>query len=237
MPPFHVNCRCTTVAYIPEAQGAFTSTRAARDPVTGKTVRAKVESYEDWRAGLEKRVGADKLAAAEKMAKNESVDFRQYEKYKGILGKDAPKSFASFQDLKYNNSEYYRFTKLDYSRRQRLSDDQNLRLPHAESATAADSKFTGYLFNSDNKDGFAKGQAFASRLGYNIENWSALQNEIIGRAPIYPATFLLEDQHGAKYEQLMVLYGLKEKPANVVVGWRAKDGAAWMTTCYIKEVK
>lgn len=105
VPPFHVNCRCTTVAHIPEAEGAFTRTRAARDPVTGKTVRAKAESYEDWRAGLEKRIGADKLAAAEKIAKNESTDFSQYQKYKGILGKDAPKSFASFQDLKYNNTE------------------------------------------------------------------------------------------------------------------------------------
>lgn len=105
VPPFHVNCRCTTVAYIPEAQGAFTSTRAARDPETGKTVRAKVESYENWRAGLENRIGADKLATAEKMAKNESADFSQYQKYKAIFGKDAPKSFASFQDLKYNDTE------------------------------------------------------------------------------------------------------------------------------------
>ena len=105
VPPYHVNCRCTTVPYIPEAQGTFTSTRAARDPETGKTVRVKVESYEDWWRGLEKRIGAEKLATIEKMAKNEGADFRQYEKYKGILGKDAAKSFASFQDLKYNNTE------------------------------------------------------------------------------------------------------------------------------------
>lgn len=105
VPPFHANCRCTTVPYILEAQGAFTSTRAARDPETGKTVRVKAESYEDWWRGLEKRIGADKLTTAEKMAKNEGADFRQYKKYKEILGKDAPKSFASFQDLKYNNIE------------------------------------------------------------------------------------------------------------------------------------
>ncbi|MEA5134644.1 MAG: minor capsid protein [Candidatus Fimivivens sp.] len=105
VPPYHVYCRCTTVPHIPEAQGAFTSTRAARDPETGKTVRVKAESYEDWRVGLEKRIGADKLTAAEKMSRKESSDFRQYEKYKEILSKDAPKSFASFQDLKYNDIE------------------------------------------------------------------------------------------------------------------------------------
>lgn len=104
VPPFHVNCRCTTVPYLAEADG-LSGTRAARDPVTGKTVRVKAESYEAWRAGLKKRIGADKLAAAEKMSKNEAADFDQYQKYKAIFGKDAPKSFASFQELKYNNIE------------------------------------------------------------------------------------------------------------------------------------
>ena len=117
VPPFHVNCRCTTVPYIPEAQGAFNSTRAARDPETGKTVRVKAESYKDWRAGLEERLGSDKLGAAEKMSKNEGADFRQYEKYKGILGKDAPKSFASFQDLKYNNTDNFVVVKRKFSDR------------------------------------------------------------------------------------------------------------------------
>lgn len=117
VPPFHVNCRCTTVPYIAEAQGTFTSTRAARDPVTGKTVRVKAQTYKEWRAEVENRVGADKLATAEKMAKNEGADFRQYEKYKGILGKDAPKSFASFQDLKYNNINDFAVVKRKFSDR------------------------------------------------------------------------------------------------------------------------
>lgn len=49
MPPFHVNCRCTTVPYIPEAQGSYTPTRAARDPETGKTIRVKKQSFEEWK--------------------------------------------------------------------------------------------------------------------------------------------------------------------------------------------
>lgn len=114
VPPFHVNCRCTTVPYLAEADG-LSGTRAARDPVTGKTVRVKAESYEAWRAGLKKRIGADKLAAAEKMSKNEAADFDQYQKYKAIFGKDAPKSFASFQDLKYNNTEKWSAVKRNYS--------------------------------------------------------------------------------------------------------------------------
>ena len=49
VPPFHVYCRCTTVPHIPEAQGVFTSTRVARDPETGKTVRVKAVNYKEWR--------------------------------------------------------------------------------------------------------------------------------------------------------------------------------------------
>lgn len=49
IPPFHVNCRCTTAPYVAAAQGSFTRTRAARDPVTGKTVRVKAQTFEEWK--------------------------------------------------------------------------------------------------------------------------------------------------------------------------------------------
>ncbi len=54
MPLFHVNCRCTTVPYIPEAQGSYTPTRAARDPETGKTIRVKKQSLEEWKKDNQK---------------------------------------------------------------------------------------------------------------------------------------------------------------------------------------
>ncbi len=49
IPPFHVNCRCSTAPYVAAAQGSFTRTRAARDPVTGKTVRVKAQTFEEWK--------------------------------------------------------------------------------------------------------------------------------------------------------------------------------------------
>ena len=112
-----------------------------------------------------------------------------------------------------------------------------LALPKASKATAADEKFTKYLFNPDNKDGWAKGVAFESRLGYNNSNWQALQKSILQAAPKYPATLRGEDENGASYGQQIILKGLKGRPANVVVGWKTKDGKTWMTTAYIKEVK
>lgn len=52
-------------------------------------------------------------------------------------------------------------------------------MPNAEKATAADAKFTKYLFNKDKADGWAEGRAFGSRLGYNINNWEELKKDIL----------------------------------------------------------
>lgn len=38
----------------------------------------------------------------EKKIRNRSADKKQYQKYREILGKDAPKSLEEFQDMKYN---------------------------------------------------------------------------------------------------------------------------------------
>lgn len=91
VPPFHVNCRCTTVAYIPEAEGAFTRTRAARDPVTGKTVRVKAESYEEWNSQREKQFAKVKV------------------EYEGIKnsGLNRVPDIDTFQKQRYNNSPAY----------------------------------------------------------------------------------------------------------------------------------
>lgn len=35
----------------------------------------------------------------------------------------------------------------------------------------------------------------------------------------------------------MVLYGLNDKPANVVVGWLSENNSIKMTSAYIKELK
>ena len=37
------------------------------------------------------------------MIRNKASDIKQYEKNNEILGKDAPKSFTDFRDMKYNN--------------------------------------------------------------------------------------------------------------------------------------
>ena len=139
--------------------------------------------------------------------------------------------------MKAANSERWQITELDYRRRNRLISNPELALPNAERATAANSKFTSYLFGGNNVDGLAKGRAFESRLGYNIHNWKELQKQLLDRAPLYPATAGEVTEFGIKYTQLMVLYGNKGTPANTVVGWIVNEEKTRLTSAYIKEVK
>ncbi|WP_197074544.1 minor capsid protein [Geobacillus kaustophilus] len=237
MPPLHPYCRSTTRAYFgPETLQNIQ--RRARDPVTGKTYLVPADmSYEQWRKNIEEKHSQDRIVALDKQILNKVADYKQYERYKEVLGDDAPKSFESFQNLKYGDSEAWSLVKLDYSRRNRLISNPELKLPNAENATAADEKFTKYLFNPDNKKGWAKGVAFTSRLGYNADNWKELQQEIIKRAAIYPATQKGKNNFGELYEQKMILYGKNRRPANVIVGWIVNENTTRMTSTYIKEVK
>ena len=87
----------------------------------------------------------------------------QYERYKAVLGKDAPKSLAAFKRMKKANSEKWQYMQLDYRRRAALLRNPSLALPNADTATAADAKFEKYFFDPQHKKGYAKGVAFTSR--------------------------------------------------------------------------
>lgn len=164
------------------------------------------------------------------------TDRKQWQNYRAVLGDDAPKSFSGFRRMKQSGNDKWQYMQLDYRRRKKLIDHPKLALPNVEAATAADAKFTKYLFNKNNADGWAKGRAFESRLGYNISNWEELQRQLIDRARLYPAKAGETDQYGTRYTQYMVLYGNKGKPANVRAGWKVSEDKTWLATVLIKEV-
>lgn len=219
----HPNCRHVMMPWVEEMRD--------KEEVD-EALETSNEPFEDVRPENEKALYNKQQAQNRQMRS----DRYQFERYKARLGDDAPKSFHGFRKVKKANGESWKFTQLDYKRRNQLLGHPELALPNAKTPTAADNKFTKYLFDSSSKTGYAKGLAFTSRLGYNKENWQLLQDEIVKRAPLYPSKLKLETEHGSKYEQKIVIYGLNKKPANVVVGWYSKDGATWMTSCYIKEV-
>lgn len=233
-PSLVYNCRCTLVSQV---DGADTSggQRRARDPATGKSVAVSDMSFSEWEA-RKKAENATAWEAYIKKGENLSADRKQHEEYRRILGDKVPAELDDFQYLKYNESEKWKMLKLDKQRRTTLINNPDLALP-GKMETIPQEKFTDYLFNRRNPSGWAKGQAFASRLGYSADNWDELRREIASGAKIYPATRKSHTQYGDLYEQKMILYGKTGRPANVVVGWIYKpDKSTSMTTAYIKEV-
>ena len=102
LPPLHPYCRSTTRAYI---KGMKLGQRIVRDPKTGETYYIENMDYNEWyKKFVVDKYGQQNADKYEKMIKNKSSDRKQYERYKNILGKVAPKSFSEFRKLKYNNS-------------------------------------------------------------------------------------------------------------------------------------
>ena len=89
-PSFHVNCRCTTAPYIPEAAG-ITGTRMSRDPVTGKSVPTTAQTYDEWKTQQDKKYSAGRS------------EYEQIQK-SGLMR--AP-DIDTFQKQRYNNSPEY----------------------------------------------------------------------------------------------------------------------------------
>ncbi len=146
-------------------------------------------------------------------------------------------SLEKFRQMKYNEPEKFSFIKLDYERRTDLLKNPDKKLPNAENVILPEGKFTKYLFDGEHSNGLAKGRAISSRLGYSIENWQGFRDAIQKGAVKYPAVKKESDGHGQRYEQKMVLMGLKNNPANVVVGWiQRPNGEVSMTSAYLKEV-
>lgn len=102
-PPMHPWCRSTTIAFVSQ-DDLNNLKRRAFNPKTGRTELVPASmTYTEW---YEKYVKGDPNAEAqEKMLKNRPADKKQFEEYRGILGEDAPKTFAKFQDMKYNETE------------------------------------------------------------------------------------------------------------------------------------
>lgn len=108
-PPMHPWCRSTTICDVSD-DVLSQMQRRARDPVTGKTNTVPANmTYEQWYA---KNVrGRPEAEANEKMIRNRSSDRRQYEKYRKVLGKNAPKTLDSFQKMKYTDGEKWEYIK------------------------------------------------------------------------------------------------------------------------------
>lgn len=194
--------------------------------------------YYDMRGKVATNTKKQNAKYTTEMMKNADKDSKQYQEYKKVLGELIPDKLYNFRKMKYNDSEKWKYTHLDYQRRNELIKHPELKLPNAKNVLLPEAKFTKYLFGGEHPEGLAKGKAISSRLGYDIDNWSKFRDEIKSGANKYPVLEKELTQHGRRYEQKMILQGINKKPANVVVGWiQRPNGEVSMTSAYIKEVK
>lgn len=233
-PSLHPWCRSTTI-YAWDPAIMATMKRRAWDPEKGEYIKVPGDmTYKEWYEKFVTPESEEKI----KTEQRRLSDIIQMKRYQKILGKDAPKTLEEFQELKYNKPDEWRLVKLDAHRRLALVRDPGLRLPNAETATAATAKFEKYLFGGSHKEGLAKGVAFSHRLGYSGRNWEKLRDEILDRAELYPATLKgVNSYEKHLYQQKMILYGITKKLTNVIVGWAVDKKGTKMTSAYIKEAK
>lgn len=105
-PPFHPWCRCCTAPYFADMEGI--GERYARDAETGERYKLpKDTTYKQWKQMQDTAHGSGFVDKQRKMVYNKSADMAQFDAYKARLGDDAPKSFADFQKLKYDNPSAY----------------------------------------------------------------------------------------------------------------------------------
>ena len=199
-------------------------------------VQERERIYYDMRGRIATNTKDQNRKYTADMIRNADRDSKQYYRYKNIIGADIG-SLEKFRQMKYNEPEKFSFIKLDYERRTDLLKNPDKKLPNAENVILPEGKFTKYLFDGEHSNGLAKGRAISSRLGYSIENWQGFRDAIQKGAVKYPAVKKESDGHGQRYEQKMVLMGLKNNPANVVVGWiQRPNGEVSITSAYLKEV-
>lgn len=178
-PPFHVRCRSTTAPHI--EGGELKGQRAARDPVTGKSVYVEDMTYPEW---YEEYVNGNPQAVLnEKKLKNVAADQKQYEQYKIILGDEIPKTLDDFQNLKYNNDEKWSVLQENYAKTSRFnllvqkSSDLQIKgkvIKDFDKIDISDYEFSEVHINSDRSHNVTKAMAqdFISKAEIAYSRWN-----------------------------------------------------------------
>lgn len=149
-PPFHPNCRTTTVPYFDDdIQREMDKEvgRMTRNPVSGKSIRIHDDmTYEKW---YNKYVESNpKAMAKEKAWKNRFSDKKQHARYREVLGDRVPRSFKKFQNLKYTDNKSWDKIQDNYYVKSNINNgvfgtkiNDNMQKPHNYSTRASDKSY------------------------------------------------------------------------------------------------
>lgn len=109
------------------------------------------------------------------------------------------------------------------------------RLPGAEDATADEAKFVKYLLNPDHADGGPKARFF-KELGFDIDNWQELRDQILSKLPSVAATFSRDNRAGGSNWTATIDVEGPEGAARVCTVWElTADAPPKFLTAYPDE--
>ena len=110
-------------------------------------------------------------------------------------------------------------------------------LPYHHDAIIPQEKFTQYCLNKEKAPD--KAHAFESALGYTLDNYQDLIDNIYKSIPKFPAKNKGDNGYGISYEVLMTLTGANHKKANVKTGWIIRYGSKepTLTSAYVTKKK
>lgn len=122
VPPFHPNCRGTTVPYYADLDGY--GERFARN-LDGDVFYVPADTtYEQWEKMQDEKYGAGSVDKTRKMHYNKNADKKLFEEYKAILKENLTDSFSEYQRIKYNDENQWEYLKglAEYLRKYPTSD-------------------------------------------------------------------------------------------------------------------
>lgn len=98
-----------------------------------------------------------------------------------------------------------------------------------------ETKLAGYALNPNHPVGKNKAVVFQSALGYTLDNWKDLEENIRKRVVQKNMVFELENQYGKKYNYDIEITGPNGKTAIVRTGWIVtSDGRVTLTTVFVR---
>lgn len=234
-PPFHSFCRTVAAAYFGE--DTFVGKHKVNNPLGHSFEMPAGSTYQEWENKLIEKYGKNEVAKQQIRVENYSDDMKQFAKYRSVIPEDVPQNIEEFQEMKYNGGRDYDLIKLDYRRRNKLINNPELLLPNVDSAIIDDRKFTNYLFGGNHEKGLIKGRLITKELGYDINNYSDFESEILKRIKLYPSNYIDSNNFGQRFETKLIMLSQDHRPVNLVAGWMVDSAGTHMSTIMIKEAK
>lgn len=215
------NCRCTTIADLPDVPKSRHELRRAIDPETGRSVLVPYMNYTQWASWKE----AENRYAWEtymKKGRNSSSDKRQFAEYRKVLGDKVPDSVYKFQDLKYNDIEIWHALK--------TLKRQTMFVEKAQCETT-ERKFKEYLL----KPGAKHAKEFFD-VGYAKEKPIQLRYDIAKQYDESKVQNVIELEDGSKKYSIPMKLGITEKK-QFLTCWIKEpgNGKPRITTAYRKD--